>query len=196
MGFITSNDIISSNQFGYKKEVSCIDAVVKFNDLVCNLRAKGDIVLTLFLDLSKAFDCVNHSILCSIIERYGVRGVASDLIKSYLRERMQAVAIPDTNNNISLSTFKLVEEGVPQGSIFGPYLFLIYCNCIENLIRGLHCEGILYVDDTNIIISGKSISIIQNKALLILDNIYKFFSSLNLALNIDKTIFMISGRKV
>jgi hypothetical protein len=80
----------------------------------------------IFCDLSKAFDCVNHRILLSKLEHYGIRGNFGDLIKSYLRERYQRVAIKDKTNTISYPNWELIRHGVSQGSSLGPLLFLLY----------------------------------------------------------------------
>lgn len=80
---------------------------------------------------------------------------------------------------------------VPQGSVLGPYLFIIYTNCIQELIRLWGGEALIYVDDTNIIITGSTYDEIREKALKILKELKKFFASLNLELNWDKTLYML-----
>jgi len=81
-----------------------------------------------------------------------------------------------------------VKNGVPQGSIFGPFLFIIYTDCIQLLLEEHKCDFVLYVDDTTLIIQGKQINEIEAKATIIISEIYNFFASLKLALNLDKTI--------
>lgn len=192
VGFLDKFSVLSQKQFGYRKGLSCIDAIISLNDLISQSKANNEICLTVFLDLSKAFDCVNHQTLLSITERYGVRGVALDLLNSYLQNRTQAVVIKNKLTKRSIySQFKRIKEGVPQGSVYGPYLFLIYINCIQQILDDLQCDCILYVDDTTIILKGKSIQYLREKATLILNAIYNFFSSLNLALNLDKTNYML-----
>jgi hypothetical protein len=84
------------------------------------------IVRHIFCDLSKAFDCVNHRIPLSKLEYYGIRGTFRAWIDSYLKGRYQRVAIKD-KTNINYSNWELVKHSVPQGSILGPLLFLLYC---------------------------------------------------------------------
>ena len=190
MGFLSNNDVIDQNQFGYKKETSCIDAIIYLTNVIAKCKSEKLKVLTIFLDLSKAFDCVDHNTLFRILEKYGIRGVALDLIISYLTKRTQSVYMSSNGKQFN-SEFKIVDDGVPQGSIYGPNLFLIYTNCIRRIITELGCDFILYVDDTNIIIYGKSIEEIRERAYLVLKAVYKFFASLNLALNLEKTLCML-----
>jgi len=77
----------------------------------------------IFCDLGTAFDCVNHRILLAKLEHYGIRGIFGTLIKSYLMERYQRVALKDKTNTVNYSNWKLVKHGVPQGSILSPLFF-------------------------------------------------------------------------
>ena len=127
---------------------------------------KGQIALGLFIDFSRAFDCVDHSILLTKLERYGVRGVAHDWFVSYLSNRYQRVCIEDV-----VSGLETVSVGVPQGSILGPTLFIIYINDMLKFIQHPSCLTVSYADDTNILIKSNTLADAEHCAKTIYDKV-------------------------
>ena len=137
-----------------------------------------------FLDLSKAFHTVNHDILLNKLDYYGICGLSLDWFKSYLTNRSQFVEF-----NGASSSSKFISCGVPQGSILGPSLFLLYINDLSKVSDLV--EFILFADDTNIFCAEKdlySLSIMLNNEL---HEISTWFKANILSINVDKTKFMI-----
>ena len=140
---------------------------------------KGNSPTAIFLDLSAAFNNLDHNILLQKLKFYGITNSSLDWFTSYLENRTQYV---EFNNCTSKNTY--LSTGVPQGSILGPLLYIIYVNDIQNASK--YFNAILYADDTSLINTpGLSLnsSIINRE----LDNIYNWFSTNKLSLNSSKT---------
>ena len=141
----------------------------------------------IFCDLSKAFDCVNHEILIVKLHYYGIRGVALNWFKSYITNRKQKVKITSQNGKKdSSSRWELIKNGVPQGSILGPLLFIIYVN---DLPRGINqfANPVTYADDTSVLVSAQNLEDLKLKLDFTLHYMSDWFSINGLTLNIDKT---------
>lgn len=138
----------------------------------------------LFLDLKKAFDTLNHGILLRKLEHYGIRGVANDVIRSYLENRSQLVSYAG-----EMSSYRQINVGVPQGSNIGPLLFLIYINDISKL----HLTGVprLFADDTALFYPNIDPNLIIANMHYDLQVLQNYFCDNLLSLNLQKTKYMI-----
>lgn len=134
--------------------------------------------------MSKAFDSVDHDILIKKIEMYGIRGVALKLITSYLHNRKQCVIESDESGELIKSDTIQIQKGVPQGSILGPILYILYTNDLASVTN---ISSIMYADDTSLIVSENTEDILKETVLGTLDSVGQYFHSLNLMLNKEKT---------
>jgi hypothetical protein len=145
--FLETNNIICNEQFGFRKNHSTVHPMTQFMNFVSNAHNDKEHVIAIYCDLRKAFDTVDHNILFKKLQKIGIRGSELLWFKNYLTGRKQFVHINGTNS--SLLDILL---GVPQGSILGPILFLIYINDLP-LCSAL--KALLFADDTKLLAKEK-----------------------------------------
>jgi len=183
---LTTNNVLTTEQFGFRKGISTENATFSLTDKILKAFNKKMHVGGIFCDLAKAFDCVNHDILLAKLNFYGLQGTALDLFKSYLANRKQKVQIQTENMSQASSEWGTIEHGVPQGSILGPLLFIIYINDLPATINNLS-QPILFADDTSVTITSKNISDFCSIGNSVLSEMNKWFIANKLVLNFDKT---------
>ena len=145
--FLYKNEVIYKYQFGFRKIHSTQHAIITLVDRITSSLDSGDLVIGVFLDLKKAFDTGDHHILIKKLFSYGIRGNTLKWFQSYLTDRSQFVTYDGIESKV-LS----IKYGVPQGSILGPLLFIIYMNDLFNVSNFLFT--ILYADDTCVVLGG------------------------------------------
>ena len=181
-GFFEKNHVLYSHQFGFRRNHSTSMALIEVIDSCYENLDKNYKGIGIHFDLQKAFDTVDHQILLHKLYNYGVRGIMYNWIKDYLTNRKQFTAV----NNVS-STLGDIVCGVPQGSVLGPLLFLIYINDISIAVPDEKLK--LFADDTNLFIFGSDWSVVEKRANICLKKMEKWFIANKLSLNAEKTCY-------
>ena len=184
--YLTTNNLLSPNQSGFRPGYSTLAAVAHAHDNWLHHINNGNLVGSLFIDLQKAFDTVNHSILLRKLPFYGLSSSVVGWLSSYLSGRTQQVCYKST-----LSSVNPITSGIPQGSILGPLLFSLYINDLPRCLE--HCSIDMYADDTLIYCGDKNTELIENRLNLDVRNMTKWLQANKLILNPQKTEVMLLG---
>ena len=178
--FLEDQGLLFKNQFGFRKKHSTTHALIDLTEDIRKAIDENKFVCGVFIDLQKAFDTVDHDILLKKLEHYGIRGIANKWFRSYLTNRKQYVSISGFNSDIANMDF-----GVPQGSVLGPLLFLIYINDLNHAIK--YCKTRHFADDTNLLIKNESLKQLQKYLNLDLRQLCNWLKANKISLNCGKT---------
>ena len=180
MGFLQSNNIIFKGQFGFQTGKSTEHVIIDIHSKIIESLNKKENPCCIFLDFAKAFDTVNHDILLEKLNHCGIRGQPLKWFESYIKERQQCVTIDNFQ-----STLQTVKCGVPQGSVLGPLLFLVYINDIANSSKLVSFH--LFADDTALFFSHKNTYTLQETLNNELLKITNWLLANKLSLNVNKS---------
>ena len=181
--FITENKILSELQFGFQKNKSTEQAVTSIVSALEQAKIEKKSSYCVFLDFAKAFDTVNHEILLSKLDHHGISGSSHSLFQTYLSNRVQQTEI-----NGVLSEKGIIKHGVPQGSVLGPLLFLLYINDISESSNIL--KFFLFADDTTVFYSDKTNANTENLLNCELAKVSDWLAANKLSLNVKKSNFL------
>ena len=182
--YIDKHNIFYKYQFGFRKKHSTEHALIEIVDQIRLSIDNNQLTCGIFIDLSKAFDTVNHDILLSKLEHYGIRGNALDLFKSYLNGRKQFTVLEGNKSKTSS-----IDCGVPQGSVLGPLFFLLFINDLPNCCPLGKIR--IFADDTNVFFHSENIEDLISTAKTIMIQLNSWFNANKLTLNANKSSFTI-----
>ena len=188
MAYLNKYSLIHETQSGFRQKHSCQTALVKLIDQWMACIDKGDIIGSLFLDFRKAFDLVNHNILIKKLSIYKVSNSSLQWFISYLESRQQTI---DSGQGMSIRS--LIRSGVPQGSILGPILFLLFINDLPLLLNSCHVD--FFADDATAHTSNQNIEIINAELQSDFSIAVSWSKQNKLPINYDKTTYMVIGAK-
>ena len=188
MHYLESKNILNPTQFGFRRNHNTFQALNLFSSNIYSALNDSLSVLSIFIDFAKAFDTVNHKILLDKMYHYGIRGPIHSWFKDYLTNRNQTTVFKGVN-----STSSTITLGVPQGSVLGPILFLIYINDITDIFT--KSKTILFADDMTLYLIGRSPEQLITTANQELQQLHQWCVCNRLTINTDKTYYMFFTNK-
>ena len=183
--FIDQNNVLSKHQYGFRKNRSAELAVIDFIDKITKAIDEKKFSVGIFLDLSKAFDTINHKILIRKLEHYGIRGVVRKWFENYRKIQQKLAKFNSEEMSIA--------SGVPQGSVLGPILFILYINDIQYCSKLISL--VLFADDTNILYSHSCLKTLNEIIQTEMNKIAAWLNVNELSINIKKTKFVLFRSK-
>ncbi len=181
--FLEAKDLISEYQFGFRKSHSTIHPIILAQNFISEALNNKQHVIGIFCDLRKAFDCVDHKILLNKLTKLGISGSELKWFSSYLENRSQFVSLGDIKSKILTTNI-----GVPQGSILGPLLFLVYINDLPDCSV---LKAFLFADDTNLLAAGPNIAELYERVQFEFNKVCQFFFKNKLVIHPTKTKFIV-----
>ena len=187
VSFVERFQILYDFQFGFRKHYSTSIAVLDLVNMIQKENFEGNYVLGIFLDFQKAFDTIDLEILLKKIGHYGFRGCCLNWFRSYLINRSQFTSINSCN-----SSTNTINCGIPQGTVLGPLLFLLYINDLPNSVKNSQAK--LFADDSNLFVVNNNIKQLYESANCELSSLFHWVSSNKLHINYDKTTYILFDR--
>ena len=184
--FMNKHHLLCESQYGFRSKHSTVDAITEFVTKILPSLDKREICLSAYLDLSKAFDTINHDVMLKKLHYYGIRGNALAWFNSYLSHRRQYVCYKGVSSEVQEADY-----GVPQGSVLGPLLFIIYANDIPHSIT--HGTTIMFADDTTVLVKGTDMQSAYDHMNVALNGLSDWYKANQLSANPTKTKYIHFG---
>jgi hypothetical protein len=184
-----TDNILVKEQYGFRTNLKTDNAIYHLTNEILNALNNNLSIGGIFCNLEKAFDCVNHKILLTKLEFYGITGNHYKLYKSYLTDRYQRTLSYNENGHITASPWSTVKLGVPQGLVLGPLLFLMFINDLPKFINDKSVP-ILFADDTSILVSHQNPLVFYKTINNVFQTLNAWFRHNLLLLNLAKTHFI------
>jgi hypothetical protein len=204
LNYLESNKLLDNEQHGFRPGKSTITAAISFIESIIDSVDRKENVIGIFLDITKAFDSVSHDKLLNQLTTLNIKDKELNWFRSYLENRRQCVELHGNTHHQNCkfkyiqkfqSNFQMVKQGVPQGSILGPLLFICYLIGLPNVIPKGGGSVCLYADDANITVSGDNLDNMELFSFITLLSIKEFLGDRNLSLNISKSNFITFSTK-
>ena len=186
--FLDLHGVLYQSQYGFHNKHSCSQAINELTGKILQAKEAGLHSSSIFLDLSKAFNTLDHRVLLQKLDRYGIRSNANEWFSSYLSNRSLTARIQTKPGTITYSESFDITYGTAQGSCLGPLLFIIFCNDIQLL--SLFGSLILFAGETTLTNSHKSESFLQYSLIQDMGLLMGWFNVNKLSLNLNKTVMM------
>ena len=185
--FLEQTDQLYQSQYGFRKSHSCETAIMELASSIIKGKDDGFYTLALFIDLSKAFDTVDHNILLDKLDKYGIRGVAKEWYRSYLTNRqMRVKCFVSSTGKFEHSNYLPLAYGAPQGSCLGPLIFLLFTNDLHKQIE--NCNTILFADDTTLYKTHRNLNYLKWGLEDDMTRLSAWFRANKLSMNVAKTV--------
>ena len=191
--FINKYDILYKSQYGFCSHHLCEQAIQELLGKILQAREDGDQATSIFLDLSKALDTLDHKVLLAKLGRYGIHGLALSWFTSYLQDRSLVAKVPVSHSKIMYSKKFNIKYGTAQGSCLDPLLFIIFCNDIYLL--DTYGSQMLFAYDTTLFNKHQSAKYLELFLTHDMEVLSEWFIANKLSLNMTKTVLMYFGKK-